>query len=100
MVREDDRLGVAQRVGDALALLDVEHDAAEVVVQRVVAVERARVLGERIERAGQTRPRLAVERVGVGGGDDIGPRRVHLRVDAEGGAVHLVVALDDLALRR
>ena len=31
------------------------------------------------------------------GGDHVGPRRVHLRVDRERGAVHHRVALDDLA---
>ena len=35
---------------------------------------------------------------GVRGGDHVGTRRVHLRVDREGGAVHRPVALDDVAL--
>ena len=53
VVRQDHGLVAAERVRDALALLEVEHDAGVVVEQRVVAVERARVLGERIERPAQ-----------------------------------------------
>ena len=98
VVRQDGRLVVAERVRDALALLDVEHDAGVVVEHGVVAVERARVLGERVERAAQRRPRLAVDRVGVGGRDHVGPGGVDLRVDDERGLVHRPVALDDLAV--
>ena len=46
-------LCVAEGVGDPLALLDVEHDAGVVVEQRVVVVEGADVLGERVERAAE-----------------------------------------------
>ena len=75
----------------------VEHDAGVVVEHHVVAVERARVLGERIERAAQRRPRLAVHRVGVRGGHHVGAGGVDLRVDHERGRVHRPGALDDLA---
>ena len=34
----------------------------------------------------------------MGGGDDVGAGRVHLRVDGEGGRVDRPVALDDLAV--
>ena len=51
VVAEDDRLGVAERGSDALALLEVEHDAGEVVEQGVVLEERARVLRDRVEEA-------------------------------------------------
>ena len=60
---------LAERVRDALALLGVEHHAGVVVEQRVVLVERARVLRERVEEAAERRPRLAVDRVRVRGGD-------------------------------
>ncbi len=98
VVLEDDRLGIGQRMGDALAFLEVEHDTAEVVVERVIAVERARVLRERIQLSGQRRPGLAVKRMGVRGADNVGAGGVHLRVNAERGAVHIVLALDDLAV--
>ena len=94
VVAEDHGLVVAERRADALALLEVEHHAGEVVEERVVLEERARVLGDRIEQAAERRPRLAVQRVRVRGGDHVGTRRVHLRVDRERGAVHQRVALD------
>ena len=78
MVREDDRLVVAERVGEALAFLEVEHDPGVVVEERVVAVEGARVLGERIEQPAQRRPGLAVDRVRVRGRHDVGPGRMDL----------------------
>ena len=54
--------------GDALALLEVEHDAGVVVEQRMVVVEGAGVLGDRIEQPAQRRPGLAVHGVRVGRG--------------------------------
>ena len=42
VVAEDGGLVVAEGVGDALALLEVEHDAGVVVEEGVVAVEGAR----------------------------------------------------------
>ena len=81
------RLVVAEGVGDALALLGVEHHAGVVVEQAVVLVEGAGVLGEGVEQAAQRRQRLAVERVGVGGGDHVGAGGVDLGVDGEGGLV-------------
>ena len=98
VVAQDRGLVVAERVGDALALLGVEHDAGVVVEQRVVVVERADVLGQRVEEPAERRPRLAVHRVRVGGRDHVGPGGVDLRVDRERGAVDRRVALDDLAL--
>src|SRR5918998_3874371 len=58
VVGEDDRLALAERLGDALALLELEHRAGVVVEDGVVAVERAGVLGERVERSAQGGPRL------------------------------------------
>ena len=90
MVAQDDRLVLAQGVADALALLDVEHHAGVVVEQGVVAVERARVLGQRVEQATQRREGLAVDRVGVGRGLHVGAGGVDLGVDGEGGGVDRV----------
>ena len=97
-LRRIDGLDVAERVGDALALLGVEDDAGVVVEHGVVLVERADVLGQRVEEPAERRPRLAVDRVRVRGRDHVGPRGVDLRVDRERGAVDHGVALDDLAL--
>jgi hypothetical protein len=99
VVRQDHRLVSGERLGDPLALLEIEHHAAEVLVDAVVAIEHTRVLGQRIEGTAQRGPRLPVHRVRVRGGHDIGPCRVNLGVDRERGAVHRPVAVDDLALR-
>ena len=61
VVAQDGRLVVAEGVGDALALLDVEHDAGVVVEQAVVLEEDAGVLGERVEQAGRA-PRTPCRR--------------------------------------
>jgi hypothetical protein len=98
VVAEDDRLVLAEGGGDALALLHVEDDAGVVVEDRVVAVERACVLGERQQLLAQGGERLAVEGVGVRRRLHVRPGRVHLRVDGERGLVHGVAALDDVAL--
>ena len=60
MVAQDGRLVRAEGVGDALALLEVDHDAGVVVEQRVIVVEDAGVLGERASGRPQRRERLAV----------------------------------------
>ena len=98
MVGEDHRLVVAERVGDALALLDVEDDAGVVVEEAVVGPEGAGVLRERVEQPAERRPALAVHGVRVGGGHDVGPGGVDLGVDGEGRAVDRPVALDHLAV--
>ena len=98
MVAEDGGLVVAEGVGDALALLDVDDHAGVVVEEAVVLEEGAGVLGDRVEQPAEGRPARPDLAVGVGGGLDVGPGRVHLRVDGEGGHVHRPVALDDLAL--
>ena len=50
VVLQDRGLVLADRFGDPLAFVELDHDAAEVVVDRVVVVERADVLGDRRER--------------------------------------------------
>ena len=49
MVAQDGRLRVAESMGDALALLEIEHHAGVVVEQHVIAVEGAGVLGQGVE---------------------------------------------------
>src|SRR5439155_14801866 len=74
------------------------HHARVVVEQGVIAVEGAHVLGQGIEQPPERRPALAVGGVGVGGGNYIGPGRVHLGVDDEGGGVDGPVAAHHVAL--
>src|SRR5258705_8781000 len=94
VVAQDDGFAVAECMRDALAFLGVEDDARVGVEQRVVVVEGAGVLGDRVEQSGQRRPRLAVDRMGVRGADHVGPRRMHLRMDCERGLIHWHVACD------
>ena len=98
MVLQDDRLAPAQRPGHPRAFLEVDHHAAEVVVQRVIVVERADVLGDRVEQAAQRGPGAAPGGVRVRRGVRIGPCLMDVRVDRERGPVHRVAALDDLAV--
>ena len=89
---------VAESVHDALALLRIQHGAGVVVEHDMVSVKRTGILRQRIEGSPQRRPRLAVRGVRVGGGHDVGPGGVDMRVDHERGGVQRPVALDDLAL--
>jgi len=60
------------------AFVEIDGHATEVIVERVVPVERAGVLRDRVEAAVQRRPRLARRRVRVRGSNHVGARRVHL----------------------
>jgi hypothetical protein len=51
VVRQDHGLVPRERLREALAFLEVVHDAGVVVEHSMVAVERARILGERVERS-------------------------------------------------
>src|SRR5947207_1034756 len=97
VVAEDDGLAPPQGMGDALGLVEVEDDAGVIVEQGMVLIERAGILGDRVEQAAGGRPRLAVERVSVGGGHYVGTSGVHLGVDGKGGSVDGIVAVNDLA---
>src|SRR4051812_31668946 len=83
---------------DALALLEVQHHARVLVEQRMVVVERARVLCDRVQQPGEGGPRLAVHRMRVRGADHVGTGGVHLRMDGEGRLVQRAVTLDDRAV--
>ena len=88
-----------ERGGELLAGLDLEHDGAALLGDHgVVLVEDAGVLGERGERDAERGERLAVRRVRVGGGDDVGPGLVDRRVDHERGPVDRLAAVDDVAV--
>ena len=85
---EEQRLVVAQRAGQRAALLAAVHDAREVVEDRVIVVERAGVLTQRLEQTAGGRPRTAAPGVGVRDRGDVGPRPVDLGVDRERRRVH------------
>src|SRR5712691_10126816 len=98
VVAEDDGLLLADGRGDAAALRELEHDAREIVEERVVLEESAGVLRQRIEQPPQARERLAVHRVRVGGGDRVGAGGVDLRMDREGRGIDRAVPFHHLAL--
>ena len=98
VVLQNRGLVLADRLGDPLAFVELDRDAAEIVVERVIVVEGADVLGDRRERAPERRKGPAVGRVGMGGGDRVGPRRVDARMNDEGRRVDRIIALDDIAL--
>ena len=64
----------------------------------MVLVEGAGVLGEWRQRDAERAERLAVRRVGVGGGDDLGSGRVDRRVQHERRAIDVVLAVHDVAV--
>ena len=98
VVLEDGALGRPHGGPDAIPFVGVEDHAVELVVQPVVLVEVAGVLGDGVELAPQGRPGLAVGRMRVGGGDHVGTGGVDPGVDGEGGPVERALTLDDLAL--
>ena len=90
VVLEDDGFPVAQGGGDAFALLAVQDDAAEVVVDGVRLVEAQGVLRHHVEFAAEHAEGLAVHGMRVARCVDVGPGFVDLRVDGEGGGVDLL----------
>jgi hypothetical protein len=98
VVAQDERLARAESCGDPLALLGVDGDAAVGVVERVVLVEGAALLADRVEEVAEGRERAAVHGVAVGDRDDVRAGGVDLGVHGEGGLVHMVAALEHLAL--
>ena len=92
-------LPVGNAAAKSLAGLDLEDDRAAVFGdQRVVVVEDAGVLGQRGERDAERAERLAVRRVRVGGGDDVGAGRMDRRVQHERRPVDGLGAVHDVAL--
>ena len=85
--------------GDALALLGVEHDAGVVVEERVVVVERAGVLRERVEQRGRATTTPCRTSSGEwAAAMTSGRAACTCEWIANGGLVDRAVALDDLAV--
>ena len=64
----------------------------------MVLEEDAGVLGEGVELSAERRKGLAVDRVGVGRGDDVRTRGVNGRVDHEGRSIDRALTVDHLAV--
>jgi hypothetical protein len=98
MALQDRGLVLADRVGDPLTFIEFDDDAAKIIVNRVIVIEGADVLGDRRERPAERRKSPAVGRMGVGRGDRVGPRCVDARMNDESGGVDGIVAFDNLAM--
>ncbi len=98
VVAQHERLAGTEGGGDAAALVGVDGDAGVGVVQGVVLVEGAALLGDGVQEVAQRGEGAAVHRVTVGDRDDVGAGGVHLGVHGEGRLVDVVAALDDLAV--
>ena len=83
VILQDDRLAVPERLGDAFALLAVQHHAAEVVIDGVRLPEPQCVLRHHVQLAPKHAERLPVHRVCVACRVHVGPCFVDLRVYRE-----------------
>jgi hypothetical protein len=81
---EDGGFAPAECGGNAIGFLSFGDQATIRAEQGMVFVESAGVLSDGIQRAAEGGPYFAVERVGVGGANDIGAGCVNARVDGEG----------------
>src|SRR4029077_14201126 len=97
VIAEDGVFVRADAAGDAAAFENFFDDAGEILENDVIFVKRASILRERIEQAADGGPRFTVERVSVGGRNDIGARGVDARVDGEGCEIDFRAAFDDIA---
>ncbi len=68
---KQERLSGTERPRQMTACAGVVDDAGVVVEDRVVLVEGACVLAQRLEESTGCGPRASVDRVRVGGGDDV-----------------------------
>ncbi len=98
VVLQDHELVRAQGLGDVAPFLLVEDHTVEIGVERVAAVERGGVLGDRVEQPAEGRPCLTGHGMGVRRGDDVRTGGVHLGVDGERGRVDGTVADHDVAV--
>src|SRR5882757_6194119 len=92
--RRDHRLVLTKRLADPVALLRIEDQATEPVVDAVAFVERQRVLGDRVEQPAERREGLAVQGVRVGDRLHVRPGRVHPGMDVEAGQVDQALTFD------
>ena len=98
MVLQNDGLLRSQRFGDLSTLLRFQHDTGERVEQRVVLIEGAGVLCQRIKQTAERRPGLAVGRVGMGRGDYLRMRGMDRRMNHEAGLIDRLVTDQDVAV--
>lgn len=100
MILQQRSFATPERGSNLLAFFLGEDHAAEAGVERVVVVERARILRDSIEFAAQCAEGAAVDGVRVRGADYIRPGFVDRVVDHVGGGVEEAdfAAIDDFAL--
>jgi hypothetical protein len=96
VVLEQQRLLVPERACKRAAFVGAVHDTGEVVEDRVVLVEGARVLAQRLQQATGGRPRPSAPGVRVRDRGDVRSRAMDLGVDRERRRVHRTLARDEV----
>lgn len=94
VISQDDRLLGSESSSDTVTFGSFFNDAGVIVEDRVIFVEGAGILRERIEAAAERGPRLAVKRMRVRGCDHVGAGGVNARVNGKRGKIHFRVAFD------
>ena len=97
VIPQDGRFFGAKSASDAVTFGSFLHDAGVIVEDRVIFIKRASVLRQRIQAAAKRRPGLAVERMRMRGGDNIGARSVNAGVNRKRGEIDFRVAFDNFA---
>jgi hypothetical protein len=97
MIAQNRGFAGSQRLRDTLAFRGFVHHSGKIGEQSVIFIERAGILGDRIEQSPQRRPRFSVHRMRVGRRHHVRPRGVHLRMNRERRAVHRIFSFHDLA---
>ena len=97
VIAEDDGFLGTKSVGDVIALRSFFDDAAVIIEHHVIFVKGAGILGERVEPAAKRRPRFAIKRMGVGGGNHVWPGSVNAGMNRKSCEIDLRTAFDDFA---
>ena len=97
MILQDYRLARPQGFCDPIAFGGFIDYARVIRKQAVILIERASVLGERIEQTPERGPGSSVKGVGMGRSDHIRPRHVKSRVNCKGRLIDWAVPFDHIA---
>ena len=92
VIYEQRRLPIAQGRRNALAFCLRQHHSAEALIYDVVVVESACILRQAINSAAERTPRPAVNRMAVGGTDDVWTSGV------DGGMDHICRGVEEAVL--
>jgi Phage integrase family len=97
VVSQDSGFMRSETVSDPGALIGLCNHDLGVVEKHMILIECTCLQRDRIKRPSDCRPSPPVHRVRMGGGNDVRPRLVNLRVDGESRDVDRSIAFDDVA---